>query len=122
MNQLRMRAFSGSTNAYQAADRDTQYNGFKLDNSNRYGNARIVEMSPEEYIRRVAFGLKGGSLDSILNNASPAAVERYMRQMVRGTKFNAPTLNFGTGSSSGDERALAALMNGYKRIPVLVIE
>ena len=122
MNELRKRAFSGSTNAYQSADRNTVYNGFKIDSNNRYANAKIVEMTPQEYLRRVAFGFNNNSIDSLVNSASPATVEKYMRQMLRGTKFNSPSLNYSRGSMVGVERVMAAMMNGYQRIPVMVIE
>lgn len=123
MNELRKKAFSGSTNAYQSADKNTAYNGFKIDsNKSSYANAKIVEMTPQEYLRRVAFGFKNNSLESLVNSASPATVEKYMRQMLRGTKFNSPSLNYSRGSSVGMERVMAAMMNGYQRIPVMVIE
>ena len=120
MNELRMRAFGGNTRAWVSAKKDEDYKGFKTDS--KYGKAKIVEMTPEEYLRRVAFDVKGGGLKDMLSKMSPATVERYMRNMLRGTRYGAPSLNFKNGSSSGDERALAALLNGYKRIPVMVIE
>ena len=121
MNDLRRRAFSGSTNA-PAVDRTRDYEGFKNGTSARYANAKVVEMSPEEYLRRVALGFNNQTVTSMLNQSNPSAIARYMRNMLRGTKYNAPTLNYGSNSSAGDERAIAALMNGYKRIPVMVIE
>ena len=120
MNELRMKAFGGNTRAWVSAKKDEDYKGFKTDS--KYGNAKIVEMTPEEYLRRVAFDVKGNGLKDMLSNMSPATVEKYMRSMLRGTRYGAPSLNFKSGKSSGDERALAALLNGYKRIPVMVIE
>lgn len=123
MNELRMQAFGGNTRAWNSADRNTDYKGFKLDSTdNKYANAKVVEMTPQEYLRRVAFDVRGKGIDELLNSASPSQVEKYMRQMLRGTRFNAPSLNYRNRSSNGDARALAALFNGYQRIPVMVIE
>lgn len=123
MNALRKRAFAGSTTAYQNANNNS-YEGFKVDSTNgvNYANAKIVDMTPQEYLRRVAFGFKNGSMDELVNDANPSAVERYMRQMLRGTKYGAPSINYSNGSYGGTERALAAVMNGYKRIPVMIVE
>lgn len=123
MNELRMRAFGGNTRAYQSASLEENYNGFKLDNTNnKYSDAKVVEMTPEEYLRRVAFDVKGNGLDEVLKSSSPSQIEKYMRQMLRGTRFNAPSLNYRNGTSVGDARVLAALFNGYNRIPVMVLE
>lgn len=125
MNELRMKAFGGNTRAWNSADRNNDYKGFKMDSSDkRYANAKVVEMTPEEYLRRVAFDVKGKGMDNLIHNASPSSVEKYMRQMLRGYRFGAPSLNYKSSSTSkgGEERALAALLNGYGRIPVMVIE
>ena len=123
MNELRMKAFGGNTRAWNNIDTNANYKGFKIDQMDkRWANAKLVEMSPQEYLRRVAFDVKGKGMDEILNSASPAQVEKYMKQMLRGTRFNAPGLNYKTRSSTGDARALAALLNGYGRIPVMVLE
>lgn len=123
MNELRVKAFGGNTRAYASVDENADYKGFKLDQTdNRYSNARIVEMSPEEYLRRVAFDIKGSSVGDLLKNASSASVEKYMRQMLRGVRFNSPSINTQSGRTVGDERAIAAMMNGYKRIPVMIVE
>ena len=122
MDELRMRAFGGNTRAWNQTS-SNDYKGFKIDNTDRrYANAKVVEMSPAEYLRRIAFDVRGNGLDEVVNGASPTQVEKYMRQMLRGTRFNAPSLNYKSGKAVGSERAFAALFNGYGRIPVLVIE
>ena len=122
MDELRKNAFAGSTNAYQAADRREQYNGFKAES--RRTEAKIVEMSPEEYLRRAVFGANGaGSLRALLNSVPASNVEKYMRQMLRGTKFAAPSItSMGDSSARNNARVLAAMMNGYNKIPVLIVE
>ena len=110
------------TRAWQSANPNGDYKGFKTDVDKKYADAKLVEMSPQEYLRRVAFDVKGKGMDELLQSASPSQVEKYMRQMLRGTRFGAPSLNYRNKTTTGDTRALAALLNGYGRIPVMVIE
>lgn len=118
--QLRNIAFSGSTSAPSTpAKPEEKYRGFK--NQSR-GEEKIVEMSPSEYLRRMAFQFGNGNMESLLRTASPQMIEKIARQMRRGIKFNSPTLDYSSHKTTGNERAIAALLNGYKRIPVLIIE
>ena len=119
--ELRKNAFSGATRAgnFKVADADAKYRGFK--NENR-GEAKVVEMSPAEYLRRMAFQFGQGNIESILRTASPRDIEKIARQMNRGIKFNSPTLDYSLNKAVGNNHVLAALLNGYKRIPVLIIE
>ena len=121
INELRRNAFSGSTSAYKAVDKDQEYNGFKADN--RY-SAKVVEMTPAEYLRRVAFGAQGmGSIQTLMQSISSSSVDKYMRQMLRGTKFATPALGeHGQSSSINNNRVVAAMMNGYGKIPVMIVD
>lgn len=121
MNELRMKAFGGNTRAWTNTTKD-KYEGFKIDNNR--GEAKVVEMTPEEYLRRVAFDVQGNGLEDVLKNTSPSDVDKYMRQMIRGIRFTSPSLNYinGTTGKGSTERVFAALFNGYSRIPVMVIE
>ena len=115
---LRQVAFAGMTRASEKPASEEKYRGFK-----QYkGKETVVEMSPSEYLRRMAFQFGNGNMESLLRTASPSQIEKIARQMRRGTEFSSPSLNYGKGTTSGHERALAALLNGYKRIPVLIIE
>lgn len=119
--ELRRNAFSGATRAegYQEAKYENSYRGFKNDN---WGEAKVVEMSPAEYMRRMAFQFGNGNLQGILRTLSPREIEKIARQMRRGIKFNSPSLNYALNKGSGSAQVIAALMNGYKRIPVLIVE
>ena len=119
MAELRVKAFSGSTNAYVSADKN-DYKGFDAERGGT--KAKVVEMRPEEYLRRVAYQFTGNGMEAMLKGMSPAAVERYAKAMLRGTKYKAPSLNYKGQQTSGAEKALAALLNGYSKIPVLVVE
>lgn len=124
MDELRNVAFSGATRAnYRPVKQETEYKGFKTSATGQnYGQAKIVEMSPAEYLRRVSFQFGDGSVESIMRTASPATIEKLMGQMLRGTRFNPPSLNYKGNKTERTNHAIAAFMNGYTRIPVLVIE
>lgn len=119
MEALRKNAFSGATRSYTPVKKSDDYKGFKTEGT---GNAKVVEMRPEEYLRRVAYDFTGGGMESLIKGMSPSAVERYMRAMLRGTKYNPSALNYKGNKTSGTVQALAALMNGYEKIPVMIIE
>lgn len=121
LEALRKNAFSGATRAGDnpSANSAEKYKGFKTDN---WGESKVVEMSPVEYLRRMAFQFGAGNMESLLRTASPRIVEKIARQMRRGISFNAPNLDYRLNKAGGNVQALAALLNGYKRIPVLIIE
>ena len=121
MNALRNQAFAGSAKVETPSNVRQQYDGFKAGNRTK---ETIVEMTPEEFLRRAAFGRNGaGSIQQVLRSASPSEVEKYMRQMLRGTKFTAPSFSEEKGTTAtANARVIAAMMNGYKRIPVMVVE
>ena len=123
MDDLRKKAFSGSTTAYNysAVDREKEYKGFKLKGKIDYSKVKVVEMSPAEYLRRVAFEVKGRGFDELMTTTATSDVERLARNMLRGTQYTAPTLDYKNGTTKGDDKALAALLNGYKRIPVMIV-
>ena len=116
--QLRKVAFGGMTRAPSEPASEEKYRGFKP----YKGKEKVVEMSPSEYLRRSAFQFGNGTMESLLKSASPSLVEKIARQMRRGTGFDAPSLDYGKNESHGNARAIAALLNGYKRIPVLILE
>ncbi len=123
INELRAKAFAGNTRAnptYNFKKAEGNYRGFKTEGINQ-GEYKLVEMTPAEYLRRMQFHF-GGTLDNLIRSGSSAEIEKYARQMRRGTKFNPATMNYQNGSHTGHQRVISALLNGYSTIPVLLRE
>ena len=97
---------------------DTPYIKEKLEN----GEAWIAEMDPKEYLERCAFQIFNQStLESTVGAVDPENANKYADEMESGTKFSVPYLNFSDKEQEGRHRAVAAMMNGYKKIPVVIV-
>lgn len=90
------------------------------------GKARLVEMSPEEYIRRCAYEIfknnepNPTTLESVLSTREQASIDEYAQRMLAGEKAPTPYLNYNTSNQEGLHRALAAMKAGIDVIPVMV--
>ena len=109
--------------------REAVYPGFSLESDVPYiaekietGKAKIVEMSPKEYLERCAYQIFGeGTLESQIGSVDLKNVNKYADAMELGDQFPIPYLNFVSENQEGRHRALAAMMNGYEKIPVAVV-
>lgn len=97
---------------------DVPYVQEKLDS----GQAWIAEMSPKEYLERCAFHIFDEStLERTVAAVDTENVNKYADKMAAGEKFAVPYLNYTSRKQEGRHRAVAAMMNGYSKIPVVII-
>lgn len=117
-----------STSTMQLATKQN-YAGFKLNESTapidsdlRSGRAEVFEMSPKEYIERVNYQIFQRQLPLAQNihGRFYKQVNEYAEQMRQGVKFDTPYLDYEDEGQEGMHRAMAAILNGYERIPVIV--
>lgn len=106
----------------------TDFKGFQLDTGTSYyeelrekGQAHVVEMTPKEYLQRCAYQVFDTTLERTVRAVDPKAVREYAVQMNNGTDFYMPVLNLADKEQEGRHRAVTAIVNGIKTIPVLVV-
>jgi len=116
------------------------YEGFNLktgipdyDKALANGDAYIVEMSPKEYMQRVSYDIfskipdndHATTMRSTLRGVSNELASQYASEMNQGDKFPLPYLDYegmiySIPGQEGRHRAVAAYINGYDKIPVLI--
>ena len=123
---------SGVTDVSIVSD-DDEFRGFRTDSDVPYisdalesGKATMLAMSPSDYLALCSSKVfEYSSIESAIGGGAvdPETVQKYAKMMRDGTKFYAPYVNLKRGQESqeGRHRALAAMLNGYDRIPVAVI-
>lgn len=87
------------------------------------GKAHLVEMSPEEYIRRCAdeiFKDDVATLESVISSRDQKNIDKYAQMMKEGTEFDTPYLDYDSSNQEGLHRALAAYEAGLDVMPVVV--
>lgn len=95
-----------------------------IDNALKEGRARVVEMTPEQYIHECAHYIFEGSTfeRTLRGRLGDKDTEKYAKMMREGVKFDTPYLKYayGEGNQEGLHRAVAAFINGYDKIPVII--
>lgn len=107
------------------------YTGFQKDtHTPKYqdllekGKARVVEMTPQQYLQYCAYKV----FDSTYERQVIAAIADakhtmdLAKLMQNGTKMYCPVLDFKSREQEGRHRALAAMILGIDKIPVTVVE
>jgi len=107
------------------------YIGFKTNDTGtsyyndliKEGKVKIVEMTPEQYIKECAYHVfEDSTLEKTLRGrVGDDDTEKYAKMMRDGTKFDTPYLNYKDYAQEGLHRAVAAYMNGIKKIPVVIV-
>ena len=109
----------------------SDYTGFSTESaSGRYddyvkeGKAVLAEMSPEEYLRRCAYEIFGydghETFESMVSSRSQKDIDNLIAEIRKGTKLDAPYLDYRDRGQEGIHRALAAYELGIDKIPVVV--
>ena len=93
------------------------------------GKAKVVEMSPREYLQRISYHIFGPRYDytTLLENQFRIAqhdqsLKDILKAMKSGTKMYTPYLNYREKEQEGRHRAVAAMLMGMDRIPVVIVE
>jgi len=107
-----------------------EYDGFEKDTHIPHyqrlyekGEAIIVEMSPQEYLRRCAVDIFDSTYERQVRAVEADVKNTYnLADMMRsGTKMYMPMLNYEEKAQEGRHRAAAAILNGIERIPVMIV-
>ena len=83
--------------------------------------AKVVSMSPQEYIQRVADQVFHSNYERQLISMDRKNIVKYANQMKLGSKAPMPYLNLANEGQEGRHRAFASMLAGAKEIPVLVV-
>lgn len=107
------------------------YPGFKtnestttnIDRALKEGRAKVVEMTPEQYIHECAhYIFHNSTLEKTLRSrVGNKDTEKYAKMMREGTKFDTPYLDYSGEGQEGLHRAVAAYMNDLEKIPVIIV-
>ena len=108
---------------YEGFGDSTEIDGF--DDAIAKGDARIVEMSPKEYMQRVSYEIFGSSMTRTMNGVNLETAKQYAQEMNAGSPAPIPYLDYDglvapNKGQEGRHRAIAAYLNGYDKIPVAV--
>ena len=110
--------------SYKGFDEDNKTHVPHYDSLIEQGKGQLVEMSPKEYMQRIAYDIFGSTMErTAIDSVDRAAVEKYAKMMKEGTKFHVGYINYADRGREGQEgrhRALAAYMLGYDKIPVWI--
>lgn len=107
-----------------------EYFGFKtsesttsmIDDMIKSGKAKIVEMPPKMYLHEIAHNIfEDSTFERSIRGTSVENINKYMRMMEAGVKFDTPYLNYKNKGQEGRHRAIAAYMLGVEKIPVIIV-
>lgn len=91
------------------------------DNLLKKGEAKIVRMTPDEYLKQQAKA-KGTYPEKISQYVSDKTVTEYAERMRKGEKAPMPIIDWVEKTQEGRARVLAAKQLGQKEIPIVVRE
>lgn len=122
----------GSKYFYAVSDTKIDYGGF-CDVLKQPANTKLLlcrgviasveSMTSNQYLEQCSI-VRGHNPPIPQNEytcVDPRKIHKYTELMKRGEKFPLPMLNYVVGNQDGRHRALAALANGAKKIPVITL-
>ena len=114
---------------YVKAKEGKEYQGFTTDRKTvkasffEDGEGILTEMSPKEYLQRIAYDVFHSTYSSTVSSVNTDNVIKYRKMMENGVKMDLPylvTAGNKEGAQEGRNRAMAAYLLGIEKIPVLV--
>lgn len=123
------RDFQDNIKAYRPATKESDYKGFQFDtgishyNELRDKGAKIVEMTPKQYLQECAYHIFDSTYENqvLVGMADTKVLNDLMKKIQGGTKMYLPYLNYKDGQQEGRHRAMAAMLLGIDKIPVMVV-
>lgn len=87
-------------------------------------NARLGWIAPETFLKKIAMGQKGKTMEQMVDSLSDTLIKEYTEEMLKGAKFPVPGLEYSSWGMAheGRHRAAAAIKAGKKKMPVLVLK
>lgn len=98
--------------------------GLKYKEENKGLTGYVAEMSPSEYLDRIAKQVFKVPVEHATRTTDKEDIAKYAQLMKEGTKFDLPILHMEQGGETqeGRHRAMAAQQAGIDLIPVLVVK
>lgn len=111
---------------FEKGDINKEYEGFSttmdisaFDDDLKNGIGFIAEMSPDEYIDRIAYDIFGNTRENTVDIWYDN-VKEYARMMAEGVKFDMGYIDYKDKGQEGRHRAMAAKLLGIEKIPVYI--
>lgn len=123
--------FQDNVKEYKQASKESDYKGFQFDTGIPYYNelrdkgAKIVEMTPKQYLQECAHRIFRNTTyenQVLVGMADTKVLKDLMKKIQNGTKMYLPYLNYKDDQQEGRHRAMAAMLLGIEKIPVMLIE
>lgn len=116
---------SGEYAGFKTSESTTNY----VDDKLKSGEAKVVEMTPEQYIRECAhYIFENSTIERTLRGreGNDSSTKDLIAKIKKGVKLDTPYLNYGrpgdqVGNQEGLHRAVAAHICGLDKIPVIII-
>lgn len=105
-----------------------EYEGFQFDTGVsayedfKNNGGQILEMSPQQYLHECAHNIFESTYENqVMVTAGDAGITKdLVDKITHGTKMYMPVLDYQTDNQEGRHRAMAAMLLGIDRIPVLI--